>query len=71
MNGKKWNGIGYDTKDNKAYELKEGKGLVKEYDDDCNLIFEGEYLDGKILNGKQYYISTNGKVITIDYFNEN
>ena len=63
---KKWNGIGYDTKDNKVYELKGGKGFVKKYDDYGNLIFEGEYLDGK-----RYHISTNGKVITIDYFNEN
>ena len=32
LNGKKWNGIWYDNERNEDYELKEGKGLIKEYD---------------------------------------
>ena len=38
---------------NIVYELKDGKGLVKEYNEHNNnrLIFEGEYLNGK-RNGK-------------------
>ena len=69
INGKKWNGIGYDTKDNKVYELKGGKGFVKKYDDYGNLIFEGEYLDGKRLDKNWYHLTRYGKVITMDYFN--
>ena len=40
-------GKGYDKNNNIAYELKDGKDLIKEYDDICLLIFEGEYLNGK------------------------
>ena len=32
LNGKKWNGKGYHENKNCIYELKEGKGLIKEYD---------------------------------------
>ena len=50
LNGKRWNGKGYDPQKNVVYELKEGKGYVKEY---CNdkISFEGEYLNGE-RNGK-------------------
>ena len=61
-NGKKWNGKGYDGNHNLLYELKDGKGLVKEeikYD----TIFEGEYLNGE-RNGKgKEYISYINKII--------
>ena len=50
VNGKKWEGKGYDDSNNIVYELKEGKGLVKEYDYG-NLRFEGVYLNG-LRNGK-------------------
>ena len=37
------------------YELKNGNGKVKEFDDGV-LIFEGEYLNGKINGkGKEYF----------------
>ena len=55
LNGCRWNGKGY--KDNKIiYELKEGKGFVKEYDPFIGnlLIFEGEYLYGRKKKGKEY-----------------
>ena len=48
---KKWNGKGYDENGNIVYELKNGNGFVKEYNDDGVLEFEGEYLNGK-RNGK-------------------
>ena len=52
LNGKKWNGKGYDSNEKVIYELKEGKGYIKEYNDfDVTLIFEGEYLYGE-KNGK-------------------
>ena len=41
--------------------MKEGKGLVKDYDNDGDLIYEGEYLNGlKNEKGKNYY---KGKLI--------
>ena len=43
---KKYHGIGYDKKGNILYELKNGNGKIKEYENDV-LIFEGEYLNGK------------------------
>ena len=48
---KKWNGKGYDKNGNIIYELINGNGKVKEYDNYGHLIFEGEYLNGK-RNGK-------------------
>ena len=52
---KKWNGKGYNRKGDAIYELKDGKGKVKEYKED-ELIFEGEYINGR-RNGRgiEYY----------------
>ena len=50
LNGKKWNGKGYDKNSNILYELKDGKGYIKEYKWNNHLIFEGQNLN------------TNGKV---------
>ena len=47
LNGKKWNGKGYDNKKNYVYTIINGKGYIKEYNYDGILIFEGEYLNGK------------------------
>jgi len=44
LDGQEWNGKKYDKNGNIEYELKIGKGYVKEYDYNENLIFEGEYL---------------------------
>ena len=45
---------------NIIYELKDGKGLVKQYWNG-QLIFEGEYLNGEMKGkGKEYY--KNGKL---------
>ena len=58
---KKWNGKGYDENDNIIYELINGNGKVKEYNDYGNLVFEGEYLNGKRNGkGKEYFY---GKLI--------
>ena len=51
LNGKKWNGKGYNVNTNIIYELINGNGKIKEYNDDGELEFEGEYLNGK-RNGK-------------------
>jgi len=54
--GKKWNGKGYDEKENIIYELNNGNGNIKEYDYDGNLTFEGEYKSGERSGkGKEYY----------------
>ena len=48
---------------NILYELKDGKGLIKEYYDENEIIlYEGEYLNGKRNGkGKQYYPNGNLK----------
>jgi len=48
---RKWNGKGYDENGNVIYELINGNGRVREYNDDQVLIYEGDYSDGK-RNGK-------------------
>ena len=55
---KKWNGRGYDENGNVIYVLNNGDGNVKEYDDDGNLEFVGEYLNGKKSGkGKEYNVN--------------
>ena len=46
-NGKRWNGKIYNREGKEEYEIKYGKGIIKEYDDYGKLIFEGEYSNGK------------------------
>ena len=60
-NGKKWNGKGYDISNNNTYEIREGKGIIKEYDYLFgNLLFEGEYKNGeRNWKGKQYDFNGN------------
>jgi geranylgeranyl diphosphate synthase type II len=53
LNGKKWNGIIYNEKNNFKFEIKDGNGKFKEYDYKGNLIFEGELINGE-KKGKQY-----------------
>ena len=60
LNGKLWNGKGYDSKGNLEFEIKDGKGYIKEHDYKGNIIFEGEYLNGERNGkGKEY---ENGKL---------
>ena len=62
-NDLKWKGKGYDLYKNIIYELKDGKGLVKEYHKFIdNIIFEGEYLNSR-RNGKgKEYDKYNGEL---------
>ena len=61
LNGKKWNGKGYSYKEYLngccVYEIKEGKGFIKDYNIyNYNMIFAGEYLNGlKNGKGREYY----------------
>ena len=45
LNNKRWNGKGYDDYNNVVYELKNGKGYIKEYYIGTILKLEGEYAD--------------------------
>ena len=59
---RKWKGKGYDQDGNIIYELKNGNGKVKEYEENNYLKFEGEYLDGK-KNGKGKEYEYKGKLV--------
>jgi len=61
LNGNKWNGKGYELEGKKRYELKEGKGFLKEYYSDGTIKFEGYYLNGE-RNGKGKEYHKNGKI---------
>ena len=62
LNGLKWNGIGYDINNNVIYQIKDGNGLVKEYDDNENsLTYFDEYLNGK----RKYKKNKKNKLIII------
>ena len=66
---KKWKGKGYDKKGNIIYELINGNGRVHEYDEDIDLIFKGEYLNGK-RNGKGKEYDYDGYLVFEgDYLN--
>ena len=56
LNGKRWNGKGYNMKGEVDFKIDEGNGKGKEYKNNGKLIFEGEYLNGQ-KNGKvkEYY----------------
>ena len=58
---KKWNGKGYDGKGNIIYEIKNGNGKIIEYDEFGDILFEGEYLNGK-RNGKGKEYGSYGKL---------
>ena len=56
LNGKKWNGKGFNKNNEIEYEIIDGNGKVKEYYNDGKLKFEGEYLNGlRNGKGKEYY----------------
>ena len=56
--GKKWNGKLYNNFNDEIYTINYGKGYVKEFIEEKNIIFEGEYLNGeKYGKGKEYDIN--------------
>ena len=50
--GQRYKGKGYDKDGKNIYELEEGKGYIKEFGDFNDIMFEGEYPNGK---GKEYF----------------
>ena len=62
INGKRWNGKGYNKNGLIQFEIIDGKGEIKEFYEDGKLKFEGEYLNGeKNGKGKEYYDNGNIK----------
>ena len=55
------NGKGYDDKNNVIYDLKNGTGRIKDYNNNGKLIFEEHYLNGE-LNGKLKRCDYLGKI---------
>ena len=61
LNGKKWNGKGYTYYGIKLYEIKNGKGYIREYNSDGTLLFKGNYWNGERNGeGKEY---SHGKLL--------
>ena len=58
---KMWNGKGYNKLGKIDFEIKDGKGITKEYTKNGKLEFEVEYINGERKGkGKEYYF--NGKL---------
>ena len=52
----KWNGILCNYERDEKYEIKYGKGKVKEYNNKGKILYEGEYINGKREGiWKEYY----------------
>ena len=62
LNDIKWNGKGYDLFNNIVYEIKNGKGIIKEYYNNNILKFESEFLYGE-RNGKGKEYNSKGRLI--------
>ena len=62
LNGKRWNGIGYNLIWKPDFEIKDGNGIIKEYHYiNGKIKFKCEYSRGRINgNGAEYY--NNGNV---------
>ena len=70
MKGKRWNGNGYNIKDNIEFEIKDGEGNIKEYNYYGKLEFEGEYKNGERNGqGKEYDIYYGKLVFEGEYKN--
>ena len=63
-NGKRWTGKGYDLNGVLIYEIKGGKGHLKEYLNtiDERLMYDGEYLNG-LKNGKGKEYNTSNRCL--------
>ena len=68
LNGKIWNGKGFNKNNKIGYEIKEGTGFVIEYNDYVSLIFEGDYKNGE-RNGKGKEFSNDKIIFQGEYLN--
>ena len=69
INGIKYNGKGYDKYGKIIYELKNGIGYIKELDYYGELIYEGEYVNGKRHGKGEEYKNNEIKFVGIFLFN--
>ena len=51
--GLKYKGKGYDKYGKIIYELEDGKGYIKEFDNYYEIRFEGEYPNGKKISARK------------------
>ena len=64
-------GFDYDRKGNIIYQYNNINGIGKEYNDNGELLFEGEYLNGKRNGkGKEYYWDTGKLIFEGEYLND-
>ena len=64
LNGKKWNGRGYDFNKNIIYEIRNGNGLIKEYERNYVLLIDQHDLNGDLPNLKiKYKLKFEGEYI--------
>ena len=57
-----WTGIGYDPYGKKAFNIKNGKGIIRKYYETGELKINAEFLYGYVVgNGKEYYKNGNIK----------
>ena len=68
LNGDQWNGNGYHIKNKKVYDLINGKGFVREFNNYGRRIFKGDYLNGK-RNGKGKEIKYGKLIFEGEYLN--
>ena len=61
-NDKKWEGKGFNINGDIEYIIKKGSGKVKEYNEEGQLVLEGEYVKGE-KNGKIKEYSAGGQLI--------
>ena len=66
LNGKRWKGKGYNYFRKEEFEIKDGKGFVREFDNKGALISEGKYLNGNRIKGEFY--DYEGKLIFINKY---
>ena len=68
MNGKKYSGKGFDEKGKILYEIENGNGFVREYNNDGELVFKGQYINGK-RNGKGWEFKGKFLIYEGEYLN--
>ena len=66
---KKWNGKDFDANGNIIYELKNGNGKVKKYNDYSDIFVEGEYLNGKRHGKAKIYRNNDILLFEGEYLN--
>ena len=67
----RWNGKGFNLKGNEEYEIKTGKGWIKEYSHLYGFLkFEGDYINGERNGkGKEYDFYTGKLLFEGEYLN--